>query len=64
MEIDVALGGLGLEVWSYSPEPKPWLLFCGRRCEPSTEDGGTGLSTLASDGVAQSYERAWGCAGK
>lgn len=32
--------------------------------QTSTDDGNTGLGTLASDGVAQGYERTCSCAGK
>lgn len=51
MEINIALGSLGLEIRSYSTQPKPWLFFGGRRCEGSTEDGGVELDILGSNGV-------------
>ena len=51
MEIDFALGGLGLEVGGDAAEPEAWLVICYCR-EGAAEEGGEGGA----------WEGKWECA--
>ena len=63
MKVDVTLGGLGLEVWSFCTQSKPRLFFGSMGCKRSTGDYGNGLSIGMLNG-GEGLERARSCAGE